>query len=239
MKKQNKSLTLTGHLVELRKRLAIAFIINLIAIFGCYEYSDKLVSLFLELNPGMNLVYLSPPELFLAYLKISLIGGLVLASPITISQIWAFIGPGLYREEKFSVLAAFCSGVVCFLSGSFFAYKVVLPTMLGFFSRIQMAEIAAMISVGSYLDFICSILLTFGLVFEIPVVAALLAKFGLLKASTLRKKQPVLILAIFVIAALITPPDVISQIMLAVPMILLLQLSIFICWSINKIQEEK
>lgn len=237
MKKNN--LTMVGHLAELRKRMLIIFIANIAATFVCYEYADKLVGLFLSLNQNMNLVYLSPPELFLAYLKISLITGIVIASPITVSQIWAFVGPGLYNEEKLSLMASFFAGVLCFLSGSFFAYKVVLPTMLGFFARIQMAEIAAMISVGSYLDFICSILFTFGLVFEMPVLAALLAKFGFLKASTIKKKQPILILGIFVIAALITPPDIISQIMLAVPMILLLQLSIMICWFINKLQEEK
>ncbi len=110
--------------------------------------------------------------------------------------------------------------------------------MLEFFQKFQRDEIAQMISIGSYLDFVLSIIFTFGIVFEMPVLAALLAKLKLIKATTLKKKQPIMILIIFIVAAVMTPPDIISQIMLALPMILLLQLSIGICWLINKYQEE-
>lgn len=236
MKKNN--LTMLGHLAELRKRLTIIVIANLILTFICYEYSNKLVQLFLDMNRNMRLVYLTPPELFLAYLKISLIAGVIIASPITILQIWIFISPGLYKKERVGIIGAFIAGLIFFMTGGLFAYKVVLPTMLEFFQKFQTEEIAQMISVGSYLDFVLSIIFTFGIVFEMPVLAALLAKLKLIKAKTLKKKQPVMILIIFIIAAIMTPPDIVSQIMLAVPMILLLQLSIGICWLINKYQED-
>ncbi|MEG0584215.1 MAG: twin-arginine translocase subunit TatC [Cetobacterium sp.] len=236
---RENNLTMLGHLAELRKRLLIIFLVNVVSIFVCYEYADKLTEIFLKMNPNMKLVYLTPPELFLAYVKISLVSGAVIVSPITLSQIWGFIGPGLYKDEKNYLMASLFAGVIFFLTGSFFAYKIVLPTMLSFFARLQIDEISAMISVGAYLDFICSILFTFGIVFEIPVVVALLAKLKILRAETLRKKQPILIMLIFIVAALMTPPDIVSQIMLAVPMIFLLQLSIGICWMINKSQEDK
>ncbi|MBC2850418.1 MAG: twin-arginine translocase subunit TatC [Cetobacterium sp.] len=236
MKRNN--LTMLGHLAELRKRLTIIVIANLILTFICYEYSNKLVQLFLDMNKNMRLVYLTPPELFLAYLKISLIAGVIIASPITILQIWIFISPGLYKKERAGIIGTFIAGLLFFMTGGLFAYKVVLPTMLEFFQKFQTEEIAQMISVGSYLDFVLSIIFTFGIVFEMPVLAALLAKLKLIKAKTLKKKQPVMILIIFIIAAIMTPPDIVSQIMLAVPMILLLQLSIGICWLINKYQED-
>ncbi|MGL5367641.1 MAG: twin-arginine translocase subunit TatC, partial [Cetobacterium somerae] len=144
----------------------------------------------------------------------------------------------LYKDERLYIVGSFIGGLLFFITGSYFAYKMVLPTMLEFFQKFQRDEIAQMISIGSYLDFVLSIIFTFGIVFEMPVLAALLAKLKLIKATTLKKKQPIMILIIFIVAAVMTPPDIISQIMLALPMILLLQLSIGICWLINKYQEE-
>lgn len=235
---KNKNLTMLGHLAELRKRMLYIVVANLITTFICYEYSNILIEIFLNMNKSMKLVYLTPPELFLAYLKISLIGGIILASPITILQIWTFVSPGLYKDERLYIVGSFIGGLLFFITGSYFAYKMVLPTMLEFFQKFQRNEIAQMISIGSYLDFVLSIIFTFGIVFEMPVLAALLAKLKLIKATTLKKKQPIMILIIFIVAAVMTPPDIISQIMLALPMILLLQLSIGICWLINKYQEE-
>jgi len=235
---KNKNLTMLGHLAELRKRMLYIVVANLITTFICYEYSNILIEIFLNMNKSMKLVYLTPPELFLAYLKISLIGGVILASPITILQIWTFISPGLYKNERLYIVGSFIGGLLFFITGSYFAYKMVLPTMLEFFQKFQRDEIAQMISIGSYLDFVLSIIFIFGIVFEMPVLAALLAKLKLIKATTLKKNQSIMILIIFIVAAVMTPPDIISQIMLALPMILLLQLSIGICWLINKYQEE-
>lgn len=219
--------------------MMVVVICNLISAFICYEYSQKFVKYLLALNSSMSLVYLSPPELFLAYIKLAFIAGIILASPVTFYQLWMFISPALKKDEKCYIAFSLFAGAGFFTTGVTFAYAMVLPTMLKFFSRIQMAEVTPMLSVGSYLDFVNSILFTFGLVFEMPLLIALLAKLKIVRAEFLRKKQPVLILLIFIIAAFITPPDVVSQIMLAVPMVFLLQLSIGICWIINRAQDRK
>ncbi len=236
---KNKNLTALGHLADLRKMMFVIVVVNLISIMLAYQYSNILIQVFLGMNKAMRLVYLAPSELFLAYLKISLIGGLILASPITILQIWTFISPGLYKDEKLYIVLSFLAGLIFFGTGSYFAYKIVLPTMLQFFQKFEREDISQMISIASYLDFILRIIFTFGIVFEMPVLVALLAKLKLIKATTLKKKQPAIILLIFIVAALMTPPDVVSQIMLALPMILLLQISIGICWLINRYQEEE
>ena len=145
---KNKNLTMLGHLAELRKRMLYIVVANLITTFICYEYSNILIEIFLNMNKSMKLVYLTPPELFLAYLKISLIGGIILASPITILQIWTFVSPGLYKDERLYIVGSFIGGLLFFITGSYFAYKMVLPTMLEFFQKFQRDEIAQMISIG-------------------------------------------------------------------------------------------
>jgi sec-independent protein translocase protein TatC len=126
-----------------------------------------------------------------------------------------------------------------FAAGAWFAFGLVLPTTLDFFLRIAMQGVAPMISVAEFLSFVLTILLCFGLVFEMPVAAGLLAAFGLLKPGMLRKAQPYIIVVIFILAAALTPPDVVSQLLLAVPMVALLQLSIGICWLVGKLRKKK
>lgn len=232
--KDEKQLTLLDHLAELRKRLAIVLLVNVIAMFVCYQFSDILIKYILNLNPGMSLIYISPSELFLVYIKISIIAAVVVCMPLTVTEIWLFVAKGLYKREKIYIVLSLIAGLFFFVGGVVFCYQVVLPFTLGFFMRITIEDIAPMISVEQFTSFINSMLVAFGVVFEMPVLIALLTKLEILKPKTLVKSHGILILVIFVVAAIITPPDVISQILLAVPMMILLELSIGVSMLVDR-----
>ena len=239
MSNKNSKLTILEHLTELRKRLVKIAIVNLIATLICYQFIHIIMELILNLNTGMNLVYISPSELFLVYVKISIICGIVLSSPFTLLQIWLFVSTGLYKKEKIYIILSSIVGIIFFVVGVIFCYIVVLPTTLNFFINISISDIEPMISISSFVSFISTMLVSFGAVFEIPIVVFLLSIIGLLKPQMLIKKQSLIILIIFVAAAFITPPDVISLTLLAIPMVILFELSFGICWAVNKVKSNK
>lgn len=239
MSKENSKLTILEHLTELRKRLMKIAIVNLIATLICYQFIQIIMQLILNLNKGMSLVYISPSELFLVYVKISIICGLILSSPITLLEMWLFVSKGLYKKEKIYVILTFIIGIIFFAVGVIFCYIVVLPTTLNFFINITISDIEPMISISSFVSFISSMLVAFGAVFEIPIVVFLLSLIGILKPQMLIKKQSIIILIIFVAAAFITPPDVVSLTLLVIPMIILFELSIGICWIVNRFKSKK
>lgn len=177
--------------------------------------------------------------MFLAYLKIAIISGIVISSPISLMQIWLFIKPGLKPNERKYLRFGLWMGIVFFLIGVVFAYFTLVPITINFFTEISKNEIAPLFSFDSYLSFISSILLSSGLVFELPLLIILLTQLNLITASTLIKYRKYVILVIFIIAAVITPPDVISQALLGVPMVLLYEISIWIAKVIGKRKKEK
>ncbi len=228
-----------SHLGELRKRLWIVLVVNVVMTMLLFNYADIVMQYLLDVNPGMELVYISPSELLLSYIQIAFLASLVVCSPITIYQFWAFIEKGLYPKEKIYIVISLFFGFFCFIFGVFFCYNVVLPITLEFFTRIEISEVSSMISVQSYASFINTMLLCFGVVFEMPVLVFLLTKLNVLKPAVLKKYRGHLVVLIFIIAAVITPPDVISQVLLAVPMIFLLQLSIFISVIVDKTNKKE
>ena len=234
MSKNNDEMNLFGHLNELRKRLTIMVVVTFVAAAVLFTKAEFVLDYFLAINPGMELVFIAPSELLVVYVQISLIMALVVCSPVNFYEIWAFVEKGLYRKEKIYISITLVFGVIFFVGGVAFAYFTVLPTTLKFFMRIAVSDVASMISIKSYISFINTMLLCFGAVFEMPVIVFLLSKLEILKPEFLRKNRGLFIVAIFVLAAVITPPDVVSQIMLAVPMVLLFQLSIFICTVVDK-----
>lgn len=236
---KNEKMPILDHLKELRKRLIIIVVVNIVAALFCYQYIDVIMQYIMNLSDGIDLIYITPSELFLVYIKISLICGIVLSSPITLLEVWLFISKGLYKKEKIYVVISLILGTIFFITGVVFCYKVVLPVILSFFVRITITDVKAMISIESYVSFVNTLLLCFGGVFEMPVVVLLLSIFGMLKPSTLISKQRVFVLIIFVAAALITPPDIVSQVLLGIPMILLFELSIGICWLVDKNRNKK
>lgn len=234
-----KTNTLVEHLTELRKRLIIILFVNVTTAFVCYGFMDKLIKYILYLNPGMKLVYLSPSELFMVYVELALTCAIILCFPITIFQIWLFISKGLYKKERFYVLLSLFFGLFFFIAGVVFCYKVALPITLNFFIRISLKSVTATISIKSFVSFCNTMLISFGAVFELPVVVFLLSEIGILKPAFLKKSHGVLILIIFIIAAIITPPDVLSQTLLAIPMVILLEISRVVCYLVDKQKQKK
>lgn len=226
--------TFLEHLSEFRKRLTIVAAVNVIAICICFQFVDVLITYTVSVNPGMNLVYVNPSEAFMVLIKTSVILAVAISSPVTIYHIWAFVAKGLYKNEKIWIVVALIIGVIFFAGGVVFAYFVVLPITLNFFMRMELEMITSMISFDSYISFINAFLFAFGLVFELPVVIVILAKFKLISYKTLIKHQGMIIVGIFIVAAIITPPDVVSQLLLGIPMTGLLELSIGACFLIEK-----
>ena len=228
--------TIVGHLGELRRRLIWVAVVNLGLAITCFYFMDFFFDLLHShaINVGMSLIYINPPELFMVYIKLSFVGAIVIASPFTLYNIWAFIRTGLKGSEKTLVIFVLTFGLFFFALGSVFCYIMVIPITLRFFLGMGTEGIDAMISVREFFSFVVTMLVAFGVVFEMPVIVALLARMGFLKEQTLRKNRAVIILLVFVFSAIITPPDVISQIMLGVPMMGLLQLSIYVCRFFEK-----
>ncbi len=235
----DKKQTLIGHLGELRRRLILILAVNLMAAALCFYRVDLLMDYLLRLAGGIKLIYISPAELFLVTIKLALTAGIVLCLPLTLYQLWAYVAKGLYKNEKLVTAVTLGVGGLFFAAGVMFAYGVVLPVTLGFFQEIQVSPVTAMVSIQEFVSFAGALLVAFGIVFEMPVVAALLAQLGVLKAKTLAKHRGPLILIIFVIAAAITPPDVVSQLLMGIPMAALLELSIGVCWLIEKSKQRR
>jgi len=231
--------TVLQHITELRRRLIAVLVVNLGAAVFCFYWVQPLMEKLLALGSGFSLVYIAPSELLGVYVQVALICGISLALPFTLYQLWMFVAKGLYPKEKVAVAVSLVFAGIFFAAGAYFAFALVLPTTFDFFLRIAMQGVAPMISVAEFLSFVLTILLCFGLVFEMPVAAGLLSAFGLLGPGTIRKAQPYIIVVIFIVAAALTPPDVISQLLLAVPMVVLLQLSIGICWLVGKLKAKK
>ncbi|MCD8105410.1 MAG: twin-arginine translocase subunit TatC [Lachnospiraceae bacterium] len=189
---------------------------------------------------GYEFVYIAPQELLMQQFSIALIAGVCICLPVILYHIWAFIQPGLKTNENSLFLAAIISGLICFVIGILFAYRVMLPFMLKFLIDISSGSgITASISVKEYLSFLLTIFLVFGIIFEMPVVSVLLTQMGLLKVEWMKKGFRPAIIVIFFVAAVVTPPDIISQTMVALPMILLYQLSILLSSLLLRFRRKK
>ena len=233
MLKKNKTITdtsnqtLIGHLDELRKRLIYSIIWLVVFAIFSYNYSGLVVKDMVNKAPDMNFVFIAPAELFMAYLKITLICAVVLALPFILYNVWMFLSPGLEKGEKKVILIALFSGGILFLLGALFGDSITLPLSLKFFNDFSISEVQAMISFNNYLSFASTLVLAFGIIFELPILMVLLVQFGVVKTSFLKKNRKIMVLVIFVLAAILTPPDVVSQTLLAIPMLLLFEVGIF------------
>ncbi|MFT9494879.1 twin-arginine translocase subunit TatC [Anaerosolibacter sp.] len=235
--KDEKNLTLVEHLAELRKRIIYSALLFILAVGFCYSFVKIIVKDIIDLARNVEFVFIAPAELLMSYIKISVIGGLIISAPFLIFQVWLFVIPGLKNKEKRLIFFSLLLGSIFFITGVAFAYFVVVPTMLVFFMGFQMDAIRPMLSFNSYLSFVLSTIFTFGTIFELPILMVLLSRFGILKVSFLKENRKFIILIIFVFAAILTPPDVISQIILAGPMILLAEIGIFLSGLVEKKRE--
>ncbi len=240
LKTGDSTMTVAGHLAELRRRLFVIVLALLGFSVLAFVFVESFVNGMLRLSEGFQFVYLAPAELVTAYLKFSLVLGLVFSSPIILWQVWAFVSPGLKGEEKRSVKTAIGAGFLFFLLGALFCYFIVLPMTLNFFYHFNgSTNITPSISFDNYMNFVLSMLVVFGLVFEMPVLSFLLARLGVLQGEWLRKGRKYAILLVFIVAAIITPPDVVSQLMTAAPMLLLYELSIYVALAANKLHDRE
>lgn len=234
-----QKLPLTSHLQELRKRLVLSFIAVGAGFIICYVFSQQLFDILsqplLDMMPsGGSIIFTSVAEAFFTYMKVAFIAGLILASPFVLYQVWAFVAPGLYRHERSYVIPFVAAGSFFFALGILFAYFVAIPVGFRFLLSYATDFIRPMPSMKEYLSFSIKFLLAFGLVFEFPVILVLLARVGIIDAKTLARHRKYAILLIFVFAAVITPPDVVSQVLLALPLMGLYELSILLAKIFGK-----
>jgi len=237
-------MSLMGHLNELRRRLfrmVIIVILGFVAFYGVSEYLYAYLSapLQAQLPEGSKLIYTSPAGAFFTYMKVALVASLFGTSPITFYQVWAFIAPGLYKEEKRAVLPLAFFSSVFFIAGASFCFFMVFPIAFKFFMGFATDTIVPMISVEEYLGFALKLLIAFGVVFEMPLFSYFLSRFGILSPDFMRRQRRYAILLIFIVAAILTPPDVFSQCLMALPMLVLYEVSIYVSAMAYKKKEPK
>lgn len=223
----------TEHLGELRSRLIKCFIAVGIGFVAAYGFSEKIFQILtaplmmaMEGNESAKMIFTGLPEAFFTYLKVSLLAGIGASTPVIFYQFWMFISPGLYRNEKRYIIPIVVLSVIFFALGSSFGYFLVFPYGFKFFLGFANEGIQAMPSMKEYLAFASKLLLAFGFVFEMPLVLTFLARMGLVTVPFLKKNRKYALLLFFVGAAIITPPDVVTQVMMAFPLMLLYEISI-------------
>lgn len=227
-------MSLTEHLAELRKRLTRSLIALGIGFGICYYFKDYIFDIIAApltkaLPKNSYLIYTGLTEAFFVYMKLAFFSSLVITSPFILYQVWKFIQPGLLPKEKRYVFPFVISSSLLFLSGVLFGYFVVLPPAFEFFVSFSTQYLQAMISFAQYLSLFITFLLGFGISFQMPVFIFFLAKLGIVNSKMLSKQRRFAILAIFVVAAILTPsPDALSQVLMAVPLMFLYEVSIFV-----------
>ena len=237
-------MTFTEHLNELRVRLVRCIIAAFVGMLLCYGFAEQLFMLLMEpllnlLEPmGGSLIYTGLAEAFFTHMKVAAIAGLFLVSPYIFYQIWMFIAPGLYEGERKYMIPIALASAVCFVTGALFGYLVVFPYGFQFFLGYASEFIKPMPSVKEYFSFSTGLLFAFGLIFEMPLFMLFLSALGIVTYKTLRKYRKYAILGNFIVAAILTPPDVVSQCLMAAPMCLLYEIGIWVSYLFGKKPKE-
>jgi sec-independent protein translocase protein TatC len=241
---ENSRMPFTAHLSELRKRLIYAIAAAAVG-FGIGYYFAKPIfrvmmrPLLKVLPEGQSLIYTGLPEAFFTYLKIGLWGGIILALPVIFYQIWAFVAPGLYRHERKYFIPFVFFATLLFVIGGLFGYFVVFPFGFRFFIGFSDQYMTALPAVKEYFSLAIKLLFGFGIVFELPLVMVFAAQMGFVNAKMLSKGRKYAFLLVFVCAAMLTPPDIISQVMMAVPLMVLYEISIVLVRIIVRKRQAK
>lgn len=230
---QDQEQTLVSHLVELRQRMMRIVLIVLAVFLGLFYFANDLYEylsapLTALLPPGTSMIATDVTSPFFAPFKLTLVTAIFAAIPFILHQVWGFIAPGLYNHEKKVAVPLLVSSIFLFYAGIAFAYFVVFPLIFGFFTSVGPENVAVMTDISSYLNFVLKLFFAFGIVFEIPIATLLLIWSGVTTAESLTSKRAYVIVCCFVVGMLLTPPDVISQSLLAIPMWLLFELGILL-----------
>lgn len=218
------SMSLIDHLGELRGRIIVALVAMVVGTIVSYYYVEDIIQILIA--PAGKLYYTKPTEAFFTYMKISIISGLIVSSPVWFYQIWAFIIPALSKGEKRVTFLIVPSAISLFVIGVLFSYYLVLPTAIEFFIGFGTDGLQPLFSIGQYIDFVVGFIIPFGITFELPLIIVALGALGILSSQRVRKFRKIFILLAFIIGGAISPtPDMLSQTMIAGPMVLLYEIS--------------
>ena len=224
-----REMTLVGHLGELRRRIIVSVVSVVVGALAAYYYIDELMRVVTA--PAGKLYFMSPAEGFFAYLKLAVFAGFMLALPVVLWQVWAFVAPALTSGEKKWAIIMVPGAALLFFTGVAFAYLLVWPAAVKFFLGFGSESLQPMLSLGQYLSFLLSFILPFGIIFNLPLALLVLAKMGIISSNFLAKQRRMMILVAFIVGGIITPtPDIFTQTMMAIPIILLYEASI---WAVK------
>jgi sec-independent protein translocase protein TatC len=228
----DQPLPLVAHLTELRDRLLRALLAVLVVFIGLFPFANEIYTFVSDplrklLPEGATMIATEVASPFLTPFKLTMVAAVFLAIPYVLYQAWSFIAPGMYKHEKRIAIPLLVSSILLFYLGAAFAYYLVFPLVFGFFTSVGPADIAMMTDINSYLDFVLTLFFAFGLAFEIPIAAVLLIWTGITTPEQLAAKRRYVIVGCFVIGMLLTPPDIFSQSLLAIPMWMLFEVGIF------------
>lgn len=226
-------MTISDHLEELRRRLIVCAAAVGIAFCGTYYYAKVLFRILMQpllevMPPDHGLIFTGLPEAFFTYLKAALLAAVFVAMPVILFELWRFVAPGLYAREKRYVFPFVIVSTLCFVGGAMFGYYIVFPFGFSFFVGFASDFIRPMPSVKEYFSFAARMLFAFGMVFELPVCIFFLTRIGVVNARMLRRQRKYAILGIFVLSAVLTPPDVATQLMMAGPLMILFEVSVVV-----------
>lgn len=228
----DQPLPLVAHLTELRDRLLRALLAILVVFICLFPFANEIYSFVSQplrslLPEGATMIATEVASPFLTPFKLTLVAAIFVAIPYILYQIWSFIAPGMYRHEKRLAIPLLASSVLLFYAGAAFAYYVVFPLIFAFFTSVGPEDIAMMTDINSYLNFVLKLFFAFGVAFEIPIAAVIMIWAGITTPEDLARKRPYIIVGCFVFGMLLTPPDVISQALLAIPMWILFEIGVF------------
>ena len=229
----NPTDTFISHLIELRDRL-LRIVVGLLLVFiALFPFANDIYTLLAQpllskLPSGGQMIATAVTTPFFIPMKVAMLTAFVISLPNTLYQVWAFVAPGLYAHERRFIVPLVFSSTLLFLAGMAFAYFLVFPVVFGFIAGVAPEGVAVMTDIGNYLDFVMTLFIAFGLAFEVPVAVVLLVYFNMVNVETLREIRSYVIVGAFVLGAIFTPPDVISQLMLAIPLWLLYETGILV-----------
>jgi len=236
---EDKPQTVVEHLNELKKRVIFCLIAVAITSVGAYLFIDDLLQIIVKVGRIKSLVFINPTEAFFVMIKLSLLVGIVGAMPFILYQIWMYVSVALIKEERKYLIFFGPVSYLLFLIGAAFAFRGVLPLGMRFLLSFSKDNLKPMITLNAYVSFLGKMITAFGLMFELPLVVLFLSKIGIVTPEIMKKGRRYAIFGIFIIAAVLTPPDVVSQVMLAVPILLLYEISVWISVVVAKKKEKK